>query len=223
VAILVAMLAAAASAWSITPRLHFVPPARSMEEAVPRQFGDWQAKEGPQMLAPITDGTETSTEQPYDQTVLRTYANSKGAAVMLALAWGRRQRQDVKVHRPEVCYPAQGYAVIGAGVDDQLTVPSHDGPIAVRGLITQRGNSYEAVRYWIRVGQRYGGDGIGTRFYLLKQGLKGEVPDGILVRASLSLPRLNPEASAEAYAQLDTFLQELVQAVPEETRKLLVR
>jgi len=173
------------------------------------------------MLAPITDGTETSTEQPYDQTVLRTYVNSQGDAVMLALAWGRRQRQDVKVHRPEVCYPAQGFTVIGPGIDDQLSVPHHNGPIAMRGLVTQRGNGFEAVRYWIRVGTRYGGDGIGTRLYLLQQGLKGEVPDGILVRASMRMT--NSNAAPAAYAQLDSFLQELVNAVPEETRKLLVR
>lgn len=221
VALCAAMLVAAASAWALTPRLNYVAPPKPLEDTVPQQFGDWRLANGPATLAPITDGTETSQEQPYDQTVLRTYVNSRGDTVMLALAWGRRQRQDVKVHRPEVCYPAQGYAVVGPSVDTPLTVPHHEGTITARSLMTRRGDVYEAVRYWIRIGNRYGGDGIATRLYLLQEGLKGQVPDGILVRASLRLPK--PEGAATAYGQLDAFLQDLVAAVPPETRDLLVR
>mgnify|MGYP003340463721 CR=1 FL=1 len=87
-------------------------------------------------------GVETDTEQPYDQTLMRTYANSHGEQIMLALAWGERQRQDVKVHRPEVCYPAQGFAIrqIGSGQEAAPAGTKRIMFIAAKGGHGARGN-----------------------------------------------------------------------------------
>ncbi len=38
---------------------------------------------------------------------LRSYVNANGDVVMLALAYGRHQRQEIKIHRPELCYTSQ--------------------------------------------------------------------------------------------------------------------
>jgi len=42
---------------------------------------------------------------------MRAYQNSQGQIVYLALAWGEQQRQEVKIHRPDLCYVAQGFKV----------------------------------------------------------------------------------------------------------------
>ena len=88
-------------------------------------------------------------------------------------------------------------------------------------LAESRGGGYEAVRYWIRIGNQYGGDGLAARWYILNEGFRGRIPDGILVRASQRLR--SPESAAPSQALMAQFLSELVVAVPGPARGMLVR
>lgn len=222
VAALVLMAAAAAGAWLATPRLQAMRDAPRLEASVPTAFGDWRMVRSAVAQVDVSQGVETVQEQPYDQTVMRTYVNSRGEQVMLALAWGKRQRQDVKVHRPEVCYPAQGYAVRRAASSSPISTVGRPEPVPTTELLAEaRGGGYEAVRYWIRIGNQYGGDGVAARWYILKEGFRGRIPDGILVRASQRLR--GPESAAQSQALMAGFLSDLVAAVPEGTRQMLVR
>ncbi|TXD80330.1 EpsI family protein, partial [Mitsuaria sp. TWR114] len=138
------------------------------------------------------------------------------------LAWGERQRQDVKVHRPEVCYPAQGFALRRVEAGPPIATEGRARPVPTTELLAEaRGGGFEAVRYWIRIGDNYGGDGLGARWYILNEGLAGRIPDGILVRASQRLA----QASAAPGSQrlMARFLAELVAAVPAPSRGMLVR
>ncbi len=215
-----AMMLAAALASLATPQLHALSAAPSLENTVPMAFGDWKAVRDTQLQVDVSRGVETQSEQPYDQTVMRTYVNSQGQRVMLALAWGERQRQDVKVHRPEVCYPAQGYSVVSLQVDKPLLMAGKAEPVPTVSLLTQNRGSMEAVRYWIRIGTQYGGDGLKARWYILKEGLAGRIPDGVLVRASQRL-RSSDEVAISQKTMAD-FLVELVEAVPGEYRNILI-
>lgn len=219
-----AMMAAAALALVATPRFAATEPAPSLEATVPQAFGDWRALAGNSVQVSVSQGVETSFEQPYDQTVLRTYVNSRGDQIMLALAWGERQRQDVKVHRPEVCYPAQGYVVRRLHAEAPITVAGRGEPVPTMGMLAGRGGKggeLEAVRYWIRIGTNYTGDGIGARWHILKEGLNGRVVDGVLVRASQRIRGEDDVAAANA--RMAQFLSELTQAVPPATLAMLVR
>lgn len=222
IAALVLMIAAAAGSWLATPRLQAVQAAPSLDATVPKAFGQWRAVQTGAAQVDVSQGVETVQEQPYDQTVMRTYVNARGDQIMLALAWGERQRQDVKVHRPEVCYPAQGYVVRSAAMGSPISVAAHAQPVPTTELLAEsRGGSYEAVRYWIRIGSQYGGDGIGARWYILNEGFRGRIPDGILVRASQRLA--SAEAAPQSQLLMSTFLADLVAAVPAQTRQMLVR
>src|ERR1700716_1713761 len=105
VVILGAMLATLAASFVLTPRervgLHSV----ELERMVPHQFGDWleEASSIVQVSPQIEESAYTSAQRPaYDQVLMRTYRRqADGAQVMLALAYGRQQRQEFKVHRPE--------------------------------------------------------------------------------------------------------------------------
>lgn len=219
---LAVMLGAAGGAWLATPRLQAVQDAPDLAAAVPKAFGDWRLVQDGSAQVDVAQGVETDTEQPYDQTVMRTYANSKGEEVMLALAWGERQRQDVKVHRPEVCYPAQGFNVVKLKDGPPIATTGRAAPVPTTVLLTEaRGGGYEAVRYWIRIGDMYGGDGWAARWYILNEGFRGRIPDGILVRASQRLAQ--PGAEAHSQAVMAGFLSDLTAAVPAATRGMLVR
>lgn len=219
-----AMLAAAALAMVATPRFAATEAAPSLEDTVPKAFGDWKALQGNSIQVSVSQGVETSFEQPYDQTVLRTYINSRGDQIMLALAWGERQRQDVKVHRPEVCYPAQGYGVRSLHHETPIAVAGRAEPVPTMGMLAGRGGKggeLEAVRYWIRIGTNYTGDGLRARWYILQEGLNGRVVDGVLVRASQRIR--SEEDATRANALMAQFLSELTQAVPPATLAMLVR
>lgn len=218
----VLMTAAAACAWIATPRLQAVNNAPMLDAVVPKSFGDWRVISDASTQVDVAQGVETDLEQPYDQTVMRTYANSRGEQIMLALAWGERQRQDVKVHRPEVCYPAQGFSIRRLQDGAPIATAGRSDPVPTTQLLTEaRGGGYEAVRYWIRIGDQYGGDGMKARWYILNEGIAGRVPDGVLVRASQRLGTAEQQGASQAV--MERFLAELVAAVPAGPRALLVR
>ena len=206
-----AMVLAAGLAWAVKPQSQPSAAAPKLATAIPEQFGDWRVVIDAMSPVGVAQGVETSWDQPYDQTLMRTYVNKQGQAVMLAVAWGQRQRQDVKVHRPEVCYVAQGHVIQQEGPGDALSLPGVAQRVPTVALLTQERGGFEAVRYWIRIGQRYGGDGWRARWYLLQEGLKGRVPDGILVRASTRIR--GPEEAGQAQADLAKFLVDLTAAV----------
>ncbi|WP_416758323.1 exosortase C-terminal domain/associated protein EpsI [Roseateles sp. So40a] len=216
------MAAAAAGAWVATPRLQAMQGAPNLDATVPKAFGDWRVIADSIAQVDVSQGVETVQEQPYDQTVMRTYVNSHGEQVQLALAWGERQRQDVKVHRPEVCYPAQGFLVRRLGDGQPVATSGRAAPVPTTQLLAEaRGGGFEAVRYWIRIGDQYGGDGMAARWYILNEGFRGRVPDGMLVRASQRLGKA--ESAPQSQVVMEGFLRELVAAVPAGTRTMLVR
>lgn len=216
-----AMVVTAALAMVVTPRFNARDAVPSLEATVPPTFGDWKAVAPIYAQVAVSQGVENSYELPYDQMVTRTYVNGRGDLVMLALAWGERQRQDIKVHRPEVCYPAQGYSVLSVQAGAALPVNGRIEPVPTVSLLAGYRGNLEAVRYWIRIGQSYGGDGLKVRWYILQEGIRGRVPDGILVRVSQRIR--SHEDAPRAQAVMAAFLVDLTAAVPPATLALLVR
>jgi EpsI family protein len=101
---------------------------------------------------------------------------------MVALAYGQRQTQEIKIHRPELCYYAQGFDVRTLGrrvvrLDAGLSVES-------RALLAQNRARIEVVTYWIRLGEVVVHDPWDLRWTIFSAGLDGRVPDGLLVRTS---------------------------------------
>ena len=137
---------------------------------------------------------------------------------MLALAWGSKQRQEIKVHRPDLCYAGQGFQVI-----EQENTPlklSPDTNLVATRMLTKGASRLESVTYWIRIGNRITLNSWQSRLEILKEGLHGRVPDGILVRVSQALP---PTASLERSYQTErNFLEELYAATDVAGRRLLI-
>ncbi len=219
-AIFAALLLSAALAYWATPRLTEVTNAPSLDYTVPKAFGDWKEVPSPFVQVSLTTGLDPNMDQPYDQVTMRTYVNSKGQQIMLALAWGKRQKQEVKIHRPDLCYVAQGYKI--ASLKTAQFNDIANGPRAVLGkqMVAKSSRNSEAVLYWMRIGGLFSEDAFATRAYIMKEGFSGRIPDGILVRASMRFTDASQEQNA--WPLLDAFLVDLVKAVPPETRALLL-
>jgi EpsI family protein len=214
----VAMLSAATLAVVLVPtKFDVAGAAVDLDSLVPAELGAWREVRAavPQVdLTPRREGEarERTTDEPYDQTVMRTYARADGARVMLALAYGTRQRQEVKIHRPELCYVAQGFAVV-----DKRSAPVvlKDGSaVNATRLVARTDRRVEPVTYWIRIGDEIAMSALQSRLAILVEGFRGRIPDGILVRVSTAE---SPGASEvdRAYAWHEEFLRELVAAVGE--------
>lgn len=210
---------------AMTPKLNYVAlsEAQKFIHAVPKNFADWKEIPSNQLqvdLVPKEEG-ERTTDNPYDDVLMRTYENAKGQRVQLALAYGKSMRQEVKIHRPELCYYAQGFQVKSLEASDFGIVSTKNRSVLGKNMLVENQSYQEAVSYWIRIGEMYSQSPWQTRFYIIKRGLVGDVVDGVLVRASVVL---TDNQSAEAAYQLNKlFLQDLIHYTSVSSRMILIR
>lgn len=201
-----AMLAAAGIAVAVKPsdRMADTRPKIDLEVAIPKSFGDWKVDTSIVPIAPSPD-VQALLDKIYSQTLARTYIDSKGRRVMLSIAYGGDQSRETQVHKPEVCYPAQGFQIesIAAGVLDAAT-----SKIPVMRLIATKGPRVEPVTYWIAVGDTVVRGALEQNLARIKYGLTGTVPDGILVRVS-TISR----DTQRAYLHQQEFVSDLLQAM----------
>jgi EpsI family protein len=142
---------------------------------------------------------------------------------MLALAYGKNQRQEIKVHRPELCYPAQGFKVLSIHPQTFQGIHSavNDSDVTGQRMVVDAKGSKEIVSYWIRIGDTYSSSPWRIRWQILQEGLQGRMTDGILVRVS---QRVSADTDPVPHHQLlEKFAGELVAALPKSTSAYLVR
>jgi len=209
----------------LDPQPGEVPIGKPLAAEVPASFGDWKEVPSPFVAVsaePRREGAQQSAIDTYDDLLSRTYQDSNGNRVMLSLAYGRNQRQEQKIHRPELCYVAQGFQVLELG-DVQMPVlaVASGHPIAGKRMLASTSGRLEAVSYWIRIGDTYSAGALNSRMYILREGLAGRIPDGILVRASMVVA--DKKDAQAVYPVMEEFLFQLVSATPLAARRLLVR
>lgn len=194
----------------------------NLAEKIPAKFGVWT--ELPNALEQITTTVgELSREQPYDEIVSKTYVDNQGHSVMLTVAYGKNQRQEIKIHRPELCYPAQGFQVKGFRAVDFDDVHSAQAGLVIPGKRMVAAGKYfdEIVSYWIRIGSTYSSSAWETRWTIMKEGLAGRMADGVLVRVS---QRIRPGEDPENYYIVqERFMKDLVDAVGPDVRNIIAR
>jgi EpsI family protein len=150
-----------------------------LQRIVPAQFGAW--RELPTAPSIVSARTQDILASIYNEVLARVYAADDGYRVMLSVAYGGDQRGALRAHKPEVCYPAQGFKLID--VRDAELDTEH-GRISTRTLRTSLGARHEPVMYWFAQGGRTGGSPWERRLQSLRLTLTGQVPDGLLFRVS---------------------------------------
>lgn len=215
VVLLALMLVSAFMTAFLTPTPALPDPAASpnLELAVPKAFGDWKFE--PQAVAVVVDPQVTEKlNKIYSGVLSRSYINSQGNRLMLSIAYGPQQDKQSQVHRPEVCYPAQGFA-IRHKIKEQIFTPYVS--IPAQRLVATLDNRIEPITYWIRVGDDLASGWIGQKIAIIKQGVRGRVADGLLFRVS----SLTGDSQL-AYAMHDKFIIDLLKATAPEDRYFFV-
>lgn len=187
-------------------------PDFSLEKIIPNEFGEW--KESAREVVLVADpGQKENLARIYTQTLSRSYESSDGYTVMLSIAYGADQRDAMQVHKPEVCYPAQGFT-LESKASGILSTPV--GQIPVVRIVTHMGGRHEPLMYWVTVGEQVVQGNVKKKIAEIKYGMKGQIPDGIIFRVS----SIDSDTD-RAVAALDKFSRQLLAELPVDIRKII--
>lgn len=206
------MLLAAGAAYAMTPRSIPAGNAPGLAMIVPKAFAGWRLDERVSPLLP-DEQTQATIDRFYDETLARTYFDGQGRSIMLVIAYGARQDDRLRAHQPEICYSAQGFEVrtLSPGL-----VRGPFGMVPTERMFAVQDGRTEAVVYWLTIGGTVTRFGMQQKLQQIMLGLRGKIPEGFLVRASL----IGPDDPA-AYAALEQFLGQLLSAIPSQARQKL--
>jgi EpsI family protein len=209
------ILGAALAAQAMIPHrvLGKAPTQDELERMIPKSFGQWTYEPGVRLVEPPGDSL---AKQIYNAELARGYRDPEGRLVMFLVAYGASQSDRLQLHRPEICYAAQGFRVaqlttvtlaLGGGLQD----------LSVRHLLAQRENRQEPITYWMRLGDTVATNAVERQVLKVEYGLRGYISDGALVRLStVGLPE------EQAYELQSRFLGDFLRSVDAETRRFLI-
>lgn len=209
------MLSSAAVTQVVTPRVMMADTQSRFEldRMIPERFGDWRVDDSVRPVQ-VDPDTQAKLDKIYNQTLSRTYVNSDGERIMLSIAYGGDQGDNMGVHKPEICYGAQGFDVTKNGT---ALLPTAYGSLPVTHLFAVAGARQEPITYWITIGSKATLPGVDQRLAQLRYGLTGMVPDGMLIRVSNLDGNTVP-----AFALQGKFINDLLQSLDPAARLRLI-
>lgn len=186
-----------------------------LEDVVPSSFEGWNLDPSIRIIQPNEEGDLKS--RVYDQTISRGYRDENGYLIMIVIAYGHNQSDTLQLHRPEVCYVANGFRIVSNEQQDVKLTSYFDVLLPSLRLVTVSSIRPEVVTYWTRVGDTLPTSNLSRQYEKLKFGLFGNIPDGVLVRVS-SISE-EPEA---AYKMHDKFINDLIDIMDEKYFKFFL-
>jgi len=185
----------------------------TLEQLVPARFGNWRIDDSVVPLTP-DPGQKAQIAALYDQTLARTYVNDAGQRVMLSIAYGGDQSKQLQLHLPEVCYVAQGFAMLQ---EHGGRLATRFGTVPVKRLVARLNARNEPITYWVTIGDKAVMSGLDQKVQRLAYGLSGRIPDGMLVRVST----IDADERG-AWRVQERFVKEMLDALPPRDRVRLL-
>lgn len=212
--VVVGLSLAAGAGFSLfnTPRVLAAPiPEERFQRMIPTMVGRWRSRTSSELVLPAQDDLQ---EKLYENLETRIYEGIGLPSIMMLMAYSSVQKNDVQVHRPEICYPVAGYPILEtrpALIDFGST------KIRARELVADRGSVKERIIYWIRVGEEFPVGYAEQRFAMAKLSATVGLPDGLLFRVSTfeESPHYTPQA-------LRLFISAFERAVSEAFKKHVI-
>ena len=206
----------AGAALALKPRrkVSLLPPGKKLADILPGSFGDWTSRDVSDLYAPETP--DSLEARLYGETVGRFYSQrSTNIEIMMLIAHGDSQSNELQLHRPEVCYPAFGFSLVEShpiqlSIAKAVTLPG-------RRLIARSTQQQQSVIYWTRLGEYFPVGVTEQRLERLNTAMHRYIPDGLLARFSVAGTDIAP-----AFQTLKSFISELVMRVASNQRVVLV-
>lgn len=180
-----------------------------LQQVVPRQFGEWTYDARIRLVEPAADGI---ARQIYSQEVGRGFRDREGNLVMLLVAYGPNQTARLQLHRPEICYVAEGFRV-STPADASVTYREGAAPLNLLRLTARRESRVEPISYWVRVGDDISNGVWSRQISRMKLTLRNKVADGALIRVSTI-----GVAENKSYEVQDRFIRDFYDALAPQDR-----
>lgn len=187
-------------------------PEISLEAMIPERFGEWRL-DGAIVSLAVSPVNEALLEKIYSETLTRNYINERGERIMLSIAYGGRQSTTMQVHRPEMCYPAQGFEIRDLSQD---FIDFSGNKLPVMKLVATQGRRIEPITYWVMIGDAAVRGGLEQSLARVKYGLSGKIPYGMVIRVS-TISADEPHS----YRVEEQFVRDMLGAMPTAYRKIL--
>lgn len=207
-----ALAGASALALGLTPRRaeHRIGNA-NLERIIPPQIANWRFYTRSGVVLPQLDDPADG----YDQVLSRAYESPGLPPIMLVIAYGSAQGGSLQLHRPEICYPSQGFNLSGIHLPDIPLVSGRD--IPAKGFTAQRDDRIEQVLYWSRISSAFPRSSAEEYAAIFSAIVKGAVPDGVLVRFSC----IDPDYG-KSVRILQDFARAMVAALPRRAKPIVL-
>lgn len=186
-------------------------PKVDLETMFPASFQGWTMDPNRPVMI-VSPDQQALLNKLYAQTVTRTYIGPQGERVMLSVAYGGDQSEATRAHRPDVCYPVQGFTIVSA---EDASVPLAGGELPVRHMFARLGQRHEPVTFWFVVGEHVAVSGPQQKYAELRYSFRGFIADGLLMRVS-SID-LDPESGYRLQAK---FINDLYAGMRAQDRTL---
>ena len=207
------LVGAAAAAAALRPRRTVaVLEGKRLEGAIPDRVGPYLYVSSTGLIVP--DESEAS-ERLYDDVLTRIYIADGLPPMMLLIAYGSAQDASMALHRPEGCYPSAGFEVGPATPVPLAGLPGETPRATV--LTAARGDRVEQVYFWTRIGEYFPVSPLEEKLDVLRNNLRGVLPDGVLVRLSV-----RSSDRAAALQQMLAFNRMLIEGLGRTGRALLL-
>lgn len=183
-----------------SPRAMAAPIAQDrFQQLIPAKVAGWTSRKSAELVLPAEDEGQ---DKLYENLETRIYEGEGLPAMMMLVAYSSVQKNDVQVHRPEVCYPAAGFPILRT---KPATIDVGSRKVPGREVVADRGGLKERIVYWVRVGDEFPTDWPEQRLIMAKSNLLGVIPDGVLFRVSMI-----EDDPASSVSALDTFIKAFV-------------
>jgi EpsI family protein len=207
------LASASAGAYAMQPQVRYPSIKKATFESwIPAKLGNWTVQSSSGVVLPPPDAL---SDRLYDNLVTRIYTMPDAPAVMMLIAYNNRQDGVLQLHRPEVCYPAGGYKLSPTLPILLSLAPGRE--IPANAFTAEGVQRTEQVVYLTRLGQSFPRSWLDQRLSVIGANLKGEIPDGALMRVSVIGADRN-----RALEVLRDFLATFFSVTPPELRHLLI-
>ena len=195
-------------------KISLLPVGKKLGDILPRKFGGWDSRDVTDLYAPETP--DSLAAQLYGETVARLFTDRQsGRQILMLMAHGESQSNELQLHRPEVCFPAFGFSLT-ASAPLQLQI-GKGVALPARRLLAESNLQKQTVVYWTRLGEYFPVSVTEQRLNRLTAAMHRYIPDGLLARFSMV-----ETGSDSAFAEMCRFIPALLAEVPKNRLSVFV-
>lgn len=202
---------AVAASVAVPRRIAGDAPTKKLDTLIPHDIGIWRylSSEG------VVASAENDDVDIYDDLLTRVYQAPGQPPIMLLIAYGRTQGGNLQLHRPETCYPGQGFVLSGSE-PRELTFGDAN-IVEARAFTAKRDERIERLIYWTRIGDRFPRNSAQEYAAIFASVVRRTIPDGVLVRVSAI-----GSDTVRSDKAVDRFAHDLVRYSGHDARRVLL-